>query len=116
MNADQLRRLFGSALSVPRLDGALCIGETYLADVEIRSSRETIDAAIDVCLSCPAMQRCAAWVESLPADQKPAGVVASRLVVDAPAVTYARSVMAGELKARRRESAQLPLADLEAAS
>lgn len=106
MNADQLAALLGAAAAAPRMPDAACWGETWMADVEIRSSRGTIDAAIDVCLSCPAMQRCAAWLDSLPPDQKPAGVVAGRLVVDPPAVVYSRSAMAAELKSRK--SQQLP--------
>ncbi|MGV0161043.1 hypothetical protein ACRU3B_16585 [Mycobacterium colombiense] len=114
MNTDQLASLLGAAAAAPRMPNAACWGETWMADVEIRSSRGTIDAAIDVCLSCPAMQRCATWVESLPADQKPAGVVAGRLFVDRPAAVYARSVMVADLKSRK--SQQLPLAGLEVAS
>ncbi|ASL08453.1 hypothetical protein MYCODSM44623_01703 [Mycobacterium intracellulare subsp. chimaera] len=115
MNGLELAALLGAAAaSVPRLPDAACRSETWMADVELRSSRDTIDAAVELCLSCPAMQRCAAWLDSLPPDQKPAGVVAGRLYVDPPAVVYARSVMAAELKSRR--SQQLPLAGLGAAS
>lgn len=114
MNADQLADLLGAAAAAPRLPDAACRGETWMADVEIRSSRETIDAALELCLGCRAMHRCAAWVDSLPVDQKPAGVVAGRLYVDAPSAAYARGVMVGELKSRK--SQQLPLEGLEAAA
>lgn len=66
MNSDDLGRLMAAWLgSVPRLPDAKCRGETWLADLDVRSSREAIDAAIDVCLDCPVMLACAEWVEGL---------------------------------------------------
>lgn len=99
MNSDDLGRLMAAWLgSVPRLPDAKCRGETWLADLDVRSSREAIDAAIDVCLDCPVMLACAEWVEGLSPDQNPAGVTASRLI-DPRAYQAAKSAMAAELKA-----------------
>lgn len=98
MTSDDLGRLMAAWLgSVPQLPDAACRGRTEMADVDVRSSREAIDAAIDVCLDCPVMLACAEWVEGLPADQKPAGVTAS-ILLDPRAYQTARSAMADELK------------------
>lgn len=73
-----LSDLVGALAGVPLLEGAACRGEAWMADLDIRSSREEIDAAIEVCLGCPALVACSSWVDELPADQRPVGVVAGR--------------------------------------
>jgi hypothetical protein len=92
MNPHQLAELIGVAAAVPRLPGAACRGLGEMADIEIRSSRTDIDAAIEICLGCTEMQRCRAWLDSLPAGHKPLGVVAGRLV-DPAAYRSARAAM-----------------------
>lgn len=66
-----------------------------MADLEIGSSRERIDAGIEVCLGCRELQRCSDWLDSLPADQQARGVVAGRLV-DPAAYQAGKALMAAE--------------------
>jgi len=52
---------------------------------------EETEAAISHCRSCPCLADCAAWLASLPARKRPAGVVAGRrLLAIGETVTYAR--------------------------
>ncbi|OBJ86974.1 hypothetical protein A9W96_02365 [Mycobacterium sp. 1245852.3] len=88
---------------------AACRGTTWLADLDVRASRESIDAAVEMCLGCPAMVACAEWVDGLPADQKPAGVTAARLF-DPTAYQTARAVLVGELKPEPSKEAAKPRA------
>lgn len=98
MNADQLGQLMSAWVkSVPRFPDAACRGRTEMADVDVRSSREAIDAAVETCLGCREMQRCSDWVDSLDSDHRPAGVVAGRLV-DSAAYQTAKALMAAERK------------------
>lgn len=99
MNGAELASLMGAwAAGVPRLHAAACHGVTWLADVDIRSSRATIDAALEVCLGCRELLACSSWVDQLPADQRPVGMVAARLI-DPTAYQVARS---------QRPAARLP--------
>ncbi|WP_164681145.1 hypothetical protein, partial [Mycobacterium intracellulare] len=99
MNADQLGQLMSAWVkSVPRMPDAACRGNPGPFDLDVKCSREAIDAAIEMCLSCPAMVACAAWVDSLPADQRPRGVCGGRLW-DPDAPKTAREMMAAERKA-----------------
>lgn len=95
MTPDQLADLLGVAIAVPRLPDAACRGETWLADLDVRSPRRKIDDAIEVCLSCRALEGCSSWLDSLPTDQRPAGVVAGQLV-DPAAYQTAKALMAAE--------------------
>lgn len=108
MNADQYGQLMSAWVgSVPRLEDPACRGVTWLADIDVKSGREAIDAAVEICLGCAVMVACADWVDGLPANQKPAGIVAARLL-DASAYQVAKSVMTAELKTAGR--AQYPVA------
>jgi len=72
---------------VPALPGARCRGRTELFDATIHPERGgSIDdlqyarnRASDLCGACPALNRCRAWVDSLPPNQRPHGVIAGRL-------------------------------------
>lgn len=97
MNADQFAALMGMAASVPRMPDAACRGEAWLADLDVTSGRERIDAGIETCLGCRQLQRCSDWVDALPPGQQVRGVVAGRLV-DPAAYQTARAVMVGELR------------------
>ncbi|WP_324738666.1 hypothetical protein P6281_06610 [Mycobacterium sp. 5-140-3-2] len=99
MNADQLANLLGAAAAVPRMPDAACRGETWLADLDVSSSRERIDAGIEICLGCTEFQRCSDWVDSPRAEQQVRGVVAARLV-DPDAPRTAREAMQAERKPR----------------
>lgn len=68
-----------------------------MADLDVGSSRERIDAGIETCLGCWELQRCSGWLDSAPTDQRPAGVVAARLV-DPAAYQLARAAMVAERK------------------
>ena len=67
--------LFGMLANLPRLDGAACVGKAELFDPGTDEATETIARAM--CLNCPALAPCAAWVESLPPSQRPFGVTAA---------------------------------------
>ncbi len=107
MNPDQLAELLGVAAAVPRLDGAACRGNPEPHDVDVRASREAIDSAIEICLACPAMLACGVWLDSLPPDQQPRGVVGGRLL-DPDAPRTAREVMGAELAARQPKPQRQP--------
>lgn len=73
--------------AVPNLAGAQCRGRTELFDATIETSRErTLEeveyaraAAKRLCGTCPALNPCRQWLDSLPRTKKPPGVVAGRL-------------------------------------
>jgi hypothetical protein len=69
--------LFAALAGVPRLAGALCLGEH-----EPFGSDEPgdVEAAIELCSWCPAKAKCEAWADSL-APNSVSGVVAGRLYV-----------------------------------
>jgi hypothetical protein len=67
-------------LSIPRLNDARCVGQSRLFDPDPQVDRRFIAnahrAAAQICSECPARTDCHNWVEQLPADQRPTGVVA----------------------------------------
>jgi WhiB family redox-sensing transcriptional regulator len=73
--------LFGSLQSIPRLEGARCVGEWEIFDNE-HGSAELEEYALNLCGSCPALTACRDWIDSLPGSRKPYGVVAGRVVHD----------------------------------
>lgn len=108
MNGDDVGRLMAAWVgSVPRLEDAACRGNPGPFDLDVRAGREAVDAAVEICLDCPAMLDCGAWVDSLPADQKPAGIVAGRLF-DSGAYGVAKSAMTAELKSSVPQSTPRP--------
>lgn len=73
----------------PSLPGAACRGRWSLTDPpgddetpENWHYREAVAKA--VCSTCPALSACRSWLESLPAQQRPVGVVAGRLITKEP--------------------------------
>lgn len=68
----------------PRLPGARCRGQWQLFDATTHmcrgpAPREVIEArqaAVRICVTCPALSACRTWLASLPQRQRPAGVVA----------------------------------------
>lgn len=69
---------------LPRLDGGLCRGRHQVFDTpEPGTDPEIVEyrrhTAVSICKRCPALTACAAWVDSLPLSQRPAGVVAGHI-------------------------------------
>lgn len=76
--------LLSAMAKVPILRGSRCRGRHELFDP--KSCDEPDDVAQDrhtqalrICQSCPALQPCSAWFESLPPKARPLGVVAARI-------------------------------------
>lgn len=79
--ADLLTALAGA----PSLPGARCRGRHHLFDPahadEVPATTDARHAqAVGLCRRCPALTRCAAWLDSLPDRDRPPGVVAAQLV------------------------------------
>jgi len=72
------------ALHAPELAGAACVGRARLfdppaerepaADVAFRHRQ-----ALALCRVCPALDRCRAWLDSLPPSRRPSGVIAGQV-------------------------------------
>jgi WhiB family redox-sensing transcriptional regulator len=60
--------------SLPDLAGAACAGRSDLFDLKAGSLRHR--TALAMCAHCRVLAACRAWFESLPAAQRPVGVVA----------------------------------------
>jgi len=78
-------QLISALAGSPKLRGARCRGHHALFDPQEGNEPDDIAAArhrqaIAVCTRCPALAACTAWVESLPADRRPSGVVAGKLL------------------------------------
>src|SRR5262245_39499255 len=58
------------------LAGAACRGRSDLFDIPPGRNRKQVAAAIHVCHSCPVLDPCSAWLDSLPSSQRPPGVIA----------------------------------------
>jgi hypothetical protein len=74
-----LADLLEAIAAAPDLHGAACTDHRDLFDATTgkAAGRPGVYArAIRVCTSCPVLTRCSAWVESLPAPQRPFGVTA----------------------------------------
>lgn len=75
--------------TVPDLPGARCRGRWELFDAGIEKHADAHyarEAAKKLCQVCPALHCCTAWIDSLPAHQRPVGVVAGRYITVAEAV------------------------------
>jgi len=71
------------AVGAPALPGARCRGRAHLFDEpEQGEPAELVEQrhaqALGLCRHCPALTACAAWFDTLPPRQRPAGVVAGR--------------------------------------
>lgn len=75
--------LLGSLIGVPQLPGAKCRGRHRLFDVDpISSAPQRHAQALLLCDSCPALEPCGRWLDSLTPARRPTGVVAGRIVPD----------------------------------
>lgn len=73
------------AAACPPLPGARCRGHAELFDrtngkSQATDTREARAAALALCQACPALHACREWVDNLPPDERPAGVVAGQIV------------------------------------
>jgi len=69
---------------VPILRGARCRGRHDLFDPKGCDEPDDVaqartEQALRICDSCPALQPCSQWFESLPLKNRPQGVVANRI-------------------------------------
>ena len=68
---------------VPALPGAACRAHVELYDAASTfgpGMREARRQALEVCHSCPALQACRDWSDSMPALARPHGVLAGQVV------------------------------------
>lgn len=79
-----LETLLASLAGVPTLPGARCRGRHHLfddgrqgEDIDVVNTRHS--QALQLCAGCPALERCADWLETLSPSQRPLGVVAGRV-------------------------------------
>lgn len=81
-----LPELLADLAAAPRLPGASCRGHAQLFDRTIlrrghqKDARQARTAALSICHDCPALDHCRAWLDRLPPDERPIGVVAGQLV------------------------------------
>jgi WhiB family redox-sensing transcriptional regulator len=72
-----------SALRVaPDLPRAACVGEREVFDNCLEPGGKAHAAyalAVRICAQCPALPDCAAWIDSLPAADRPFGVTAGQI-------------------------------------
>ena len=69
-------------LQVPNLEGAACAGRSDLFDLAPSDSGDRAHSearALAICARCPVLGACRAWFASLPAAQRPVGVIAGRV-------------------------------------
>jgi len=69
---------------VPRLPGVRCLGRGDLFDPAAtgeapEAAADRHNQAVGLCQHCPALDPCAAWVDSLKPSRRPGGVVAGRV-------------------------------------
>ena len=85
MNGVSIAELFDALSLAPSLPGAKCKGHAAVFDaaatvlhgpVNMRRARAE---ALALCRSCGALDACRRWLDELPADERPRGVVAGRL-------------------------------------
>ena len=82
MNA--IDELLGVVTGAPSLPGARCAGRAHLFDpAEPTEPASTAQArhrqAVGLCQRCPSLIRCRDWIDTLPARDRPPGVVAATL-------------------------------------
>jgi hypothetical protein len=65
---------------LPDLTGAACVGRSDLFDLRpVDSDDRVYREALALCARCPVLDACRAWFASLPAAQRPVGVIAGRV-------------------------------------
>lgn len=82
-----LAELLTDLAAAPRLPGASCRDHAQLYDrtagnSQATDTREARTAALALCHACPDEQACRAWIDTLPPDQRPIGVVAGQIVAE----------------------------------
>ena len=80
---NDLDAVLGALLGLPSLPGARCRGRSELFDEPAprepaRHAAERHAQARMLCAGCPALAACATWFDSLPARDRPRGVIAGR--------------------------------------
>ncbi len=85
VNPDEFQSLLSAAAGVPVLPGARCRGRHHLFDPATADEPEPVTEArhhqaVRICQSCPALDACGSWVDSLPASKRPPGVIAGRKI------------------------------------
>ncbi len=79
MRPDAYAELAAAMSDVPHLDGASCRNEARAFDAD--NSAEQIQFSLECCLNfCVCLPACRQWLDSLPDDRKPVGVVAGVLL------------------------------------
>lgn len=80
------QNLFDALGGAPSLPGAKCRGRHRLFDPKAEFDPEPPEhteqrhrQALALCAECPALARCADWVDSLPRSKRPSGVVGGRV-------------------------------------
>ena len=71
--------IYAALLGIPTLDGANCAGQWSLFDEPEKKDRDrtdVVDYALRLCELCPALADCRAWLNGLPLDERPTGVIA----------------------------------------
>lgn len=84
MTAETYELIIAEIAGTPNLPGASCKGHADVFDQAMGTSKPAQREARRICRTCPAKPRCAKWLASLPAQARPVGVVAGRLVKPAP--------------------------------
>jgi hypothetical protein len=75
-----LSLLRGAIAELPDLTGAACAGRSDLFDLRpVDSDDRAYREALALCARCPVLDACRAWFASLPAAQRPVGVIAGRI-------------------------------------
>jgi len=65
---------------LPDLTGAACAGRGDLFDLRpVHSDHRAYREALALCARCPVLGACSAWFASLPAAERPVGVIAGRV-------------------------------------
>jgi WhiB family redox-sensing transcriptional regulator len=72
--------------SMPLLEGARCVQHRDTFDRTTDRMLGTISMitarrdALAICRTCPVLELCRAWVDSLPRSQQPVGVIGGRII------------------------------------
>lgn len=69
--------LMAALQGIPRWPGCRCKGRSDVWDTY--DDPQLVEYAINQCNACPALTDCRAWLDSLPASQRPHGVVAAQV-------------------------------------
>lgn len=82
-----LPELLADLAAAVHLPEASCRGHAQLYDrtagkSQAADTREARTTALALCHTCPTLHRCRAWLDSLPPDTRPFGVVAGQIVAE----------------------------------